>query len=406
MSSLLSGPQRRFMLTAGMITALGPLSFDMYLPSLPAIQRAFSATQGEVQATMAVYMIGMAFGQLLYGPTSDAFGRKRPLMIGLCIYLVAVLGCALSSSVQELTVWRLVQALGGCAGGVVVRAMIRDRFEPQEVARALSTLTLVMGVAPIVAPIIGGYLHLHFGWQSTFWSLALFATLAGATMWWTVPETRPEAPGRLVLSTLWRNYGRMLRHRRFMGYAVAGAVAQAGLFAYIASAAFVFTSVYQVPEHQVGWLLGVNGLSYIIGSQVNRHLLRRLRAEVLMRRALRSYLLSTGLMVVMLLAGVHNLGALLVLLVCATASMGFSFPNSTAVAMAPFGDRAGLAASLMGVMQFVLAAAVTFVLGQLASRSALPMAAAMLSCAAVAQMALRWLVKPPRTPLPAHRTRR
>ncbi len=391
------------MLTAGMVTALGPLSIDLYLPSLPAIQREFSATQGQVQATMAAYLIGLAFGQLLYGPTSDAFGRKRPLMIGLCIYLVAVLGCALSSSAAELTAWRLLQALGGCAGGVVVRAMIRDRFEAQEVARALSTLTLVMGAAPIVAPIIGGYLHLQFGWRSTFWALAIFATLASATMWWTVPESRPDAPGRLVFGTLWRNYGRMVRHRRFMGYAVAGAVAQAGMFAYISSAAFVFTSVYGVPEDQVGWLFGINGLSYIIGSQVNRHLLRRLRAEVLMRRALRSYLLSTGLMVGVLLAGVHNLWVLVGLLVCATASMGFSFPNSTAVAMAPFGDRAGLAASLMGMMQFVLAGAVSLGLGHLASQSALPMALAMLGCAIGAQVALRWLVKPPRTPLPAYR---
>jgi len=405
MSSLLSGPQRRFMLTAGMVTALGPLSIDLYLPALPAIQREFAATQGQVQATMAAYLIGLAFGQLLYGPTSDAFGRKRPLLIGLCVYLVGVLGCALSSSAGELTAWRLLQALGGCAGGVVVRAMIRDRFESQEVARALSTLTLVMGVAPIVAPLIGGALHLHFGWRSTFWALAIFATLASITLWWTVPESRPEAPGRLVFGTLWRNYGRMLRHRRFMGYAVAGAVAQAGLFAYLSSAAFVFTSVYQVPEHQVGWLLAANGLSYIVGSQVNRFLLRHLRAEVLMRRALRGYLLSTGLMVVLLLARVHTLWALMVLLLCATASMGFSFPNSTAVAMAPFGDRAGLAVSLMGTMQFVLAGAVSFGLGHLASRSALPMAVAMLGCAVGAQLALRGLVKRPRTPLPARRSR-
>lgn len=403
MPSLLSGPQRRFMLTAGMITALGPLSVDMYLPSLPAIQRALDATQGQVQATMAVYMLGMAFGQLLYGPTSDAFGRKRPLLMGLCIYLVAVLGCALSTSVNELIGWRLVQALGGCAGGVVVRAMIRDRFETQEVARALSTLTLVMGVAPIVAPIIGGYLHLHFGWRSTFWALALFAAVITVIMWWSVPETRPDAPGRLAVGTLWRNYGRMVRHRRFMGYAVAGSVGQAGLFAYISSAAFVFTLGYDVPDHQVGWLLALNGASYIVGSQVNRHLLRRLRAEVLMRRALRSYLLCTGVLTLLLLAGVHDLWVLMALLVGATASMGFSFPNSTAVAMAPFGDRAGLAASLMGMMQFVVAGTVTFVLGHLASRSALPMVLTMMGCAATALLALRVLVKPPRVAVPARR---
>lgn len=396
MSSLLSGSQRRFMLTAGMVIALGPLSIDLYLPSLPAIQREFGATQGQVQATMATYLVGLAFGQLLYGPTSDAFGRKRPLMIGLLLYLVGVLGCAFSTSATALAGWRLLQALGGCAGSVVVRAMIRDRFDTQDVARALSTLTLVMGVAPIVAPVLGGLLHEHFGWRSTFWSLAAFATLASAAFWFGMPETRPHAPGHLVFGTLWRTYGRMARHRRFMGYAVAGAVGQAGLFAYISCAAFVFTDLYGVAEHRVGWLFAVTGTSYIVGSQVNRHLLQRHRAEVLMHIALRAYLVATALLVALLMMKAAPLPVLMLLLAGTVFSMGFTFPNSTAVALAPFGDRAGMAASLMGMMQFVLAGAMSFGLGHLAMRSALPMAVAMLGCAVAAQLALRWLVRPQR----------
>ncbi len=396
MSSLPSGAQRRFLLIAGMVTALGPLSIDLYLPSLPAIQREFGATQGEIQATMASYLVGLAFGQLLYGPTADAFGRKRPLMIGLLLYLVGVLGCAFSGSAAALTGWRLLQALGGCAGGVVIRAMIRDRFETQEVARALSTLTLVMGVAPIVAPVIGGLLHTTFGWRSTFWSLAGFAALASAAFWFGMPETRPDAPGRLAFGTLWRTYGRMLRHRRFMGYAVAGAVGQAGVFAYVCCAAFVFTEVYAVPEHRLGWMFVITGTSYIVGSQVNRHLLQHHRAEVLMRVALWAYLVFTAVLVGLLLLGWAPLPVLMALLAAILFASGFTFPNSTAVALAPFGDRAGMAASLMGTAQFVLAGALSFALGHLTMRSALPMAAAMLGCALVAQLTLRWLVKPPR----------
>jgi DHA1 family bicyclomycin/chloramphenicol resistance-like MFS transporter len=395
--------QRRFMLIAGLITALGPLSIDLYLPSLPAIQREFGATQAEVQATMATYLVGLAFGQLFYGPSSDAFGRKRPLLIGLLLYGLAVIACALSTSAAMLTWCRLLQALGGCAGGVVVRAMIRDRFESQEVARALSTLSLIMGAAPIVAPLIGGWLHTQFGWRSTFWVLAAFAALAAWVLWFKVEETRPDAPGRLALDSLWRNYGRMLRHRRFMGYAVAGAVAQAGLFAYISCGAFVFTQVYGVAEAQLGWHFAIVGLSYIAGSQINRQLLHRYRAEVLMRAALRAYLLSTSLMVLALLSGWASLPVFMALLACTTGSMGFSFPNSTAVALAPFGDRAGMAASLMGTMQFVLAGIMSWGLGHLASTSALPMALAMLGCAITAQAALRGLVKRPMQPVPARR---
>lgn len=385
------------MLIAGMVIALGPLSIDLYLPSLPAIQREFNATQGEVQATMSAYLVGLAFGQLLYGPTSDAFGRKRPLMCGLALYLVGVVGCALSTSAPMLTGWRLLQALGGCAGSVVIRAMIRDRFETQEVAKALSTLTLIMGVAPIVAPVVGGMLHEAFGWRSTFWVLAGFAVLASAAMWFGIPETRPGAPGHLSFGTLWSHYGRMLRHRRFMGYAVAGALGQAGMFAYIACAAFVFTQVYGVPEHRIGWLFASNGLSYIVGSQVNRYLLGRYRAEVLMRVSLRVYLACAALLLVLVLAQAAPLPVLMLLLASTVFSMGFTFPNSTAVALAPFGDRAGLAASLMGMMQFVLAGAMTYGIGHIPVVSALPMVAAMLGCAILAQLALTLLVKPPRS---------
>lgn len=388
------------MLTAGMVIALGPLSIDLYLPSLPAIQREFAATQGQIQATMATYLVGLAFGQLLYGPTSDAFGRKRPMMIGLLLYLVGVTGCALSDDAGSLAAWRLLQALGGCAGSVIVRAMIRDRFETQDVARALSTLTLVMGVAPIVAPVIGGWLYQQFGWRSTFWSLVGFAVIASAAFWFGMPETRPDAPERLSFGSLWRSYGRMLRHRRFMGYAVAGAVAQAGLFAYIACAPFVFTQIYGIAEHRVGWLFAITGSSYIVGSQVNRALLQTRRAEALMRASLHAYLVFTAALVVVVLLHWASLPVLMALLACTVFSMGFTFPNSTAVALAPFGDRAGLAASLMGMLQFVFAGALSYALGHLAVRSALPMAAAMLACAVGGQLALRWLVKRTRVALP------
>ncbi len=390
----------RFMLIAGLIAAIGPLSVDMYLPAMPAIQQEFGASPTEIQATMSSYLVGMAFGQLLYGPTSDAWGRKKPLLFGLALYFVAVAGCALATSAEMLTWLRLLQSLGGCAGMVIVRAMIRDRSEPHEMARALSLLTLVIGAAPIVAPLLGGWLFVHLGWRAIFWVLAGYALVAMATLVWGAEETLPQPTGTLTFAYLGRNYARMLRHRRFMGYAVAGSLAQAGAFAYISAAAFLFTEVYGVAAADIGPLFAANAATYVVGSQVNRHLLKRWRAEVLMHAALRAYVAASSLVLLLAVTGWGGLPLMMMALAACLATMGFTFPNSTAVALAPFGDRAGMAASLMGTLQFGVAGAVSWGLAHAHSRSGLPMAVAMLGCAVAAWATLKLLVKRPTGPAP------
>ncbi|HSH42448.1 MAG TPA: Bcr/CflA family efflux MFS transporter, partial [Arenicellales bacterium] len=219
---------RRLLLILGAIVAIAPLSIDMYLPSLPQLQKHFSVDAAAVQLTLSTYFIGMAIGQIFYGPVSDRIGRLLPLYFGMALFVLASLACVLAPSIEALTIARVFQALGGCAGIVVVRAIVRDRFEPREMAQALSMLLMIMGVAPILAPVFGAQMLEYFGWQSIFVVLVAYGLLCilairlGLEESWTPPAQPLRAAHVLGI------YGRLLSHRRFMGFALAGSTAQAG----------------------------------------------------------------------------------------------------------------------------------------------------------------------------------
>ena len=222
----------RLTLILGALTAFAPMSIDMYLPGLPALGREFHAAPGTVELTLTAFFVALALGQALYGPLADRFGRKAPLYVGLTLYIVGSVACALAPDIYTLIGMRFVQASGGCAGLVIARAVVRDLFEAQQAARMFSLMMLVMGSAPILAPIAGGHLLVWLGWRSIFWTLAGFGALCllGAVAW--LPETRPHGARTSdgVLGAL-RAYGRLLRDRSFVGYALAGGFAQAGMFA-------------------------------------------------------------------------------------------------------------------------------------------------------------------------------
>lgn len=386
---------RRLLLILGAIVAIAPLSIDMYLPSLPTLQAHFSVEAADVQLTLSTFFIGLAIGQVFYGPVSDRIGRLGPLYFGLAVFVLASFACMLAPSVEALTVARLFQALGGCAAIVVTRAIVRDRFEPQEMAQALSMLLMIMGVAPILAPVLGAQLLVYFGWQSIFAVLVVFgllcilATYLGLEETWTPPAQPLRAADVLGI------YGRLLGHRRFMGYALAGSTAQAGMFAYIATSAFVFIEVYDIAPSNFGWIFGLNAAGLITASQVNARLLRRFRSERVLRAALAANTSFSALMVLLVATGTGGMWGMAVPLFGAISSLGFSFPNSTAAAMAPFGDRAGMAAALLGTLQFTIAALVSSLVGYLHDGTALPLAAVMFACGGVAYLLLRTLAGPP-----------
>jgi MFS transporter, DHA1 family, multidrug resistance protein len=383
----------RITLILGALTAFAPMSIDMYLPALPEIGRSLGADTASVQLTLSAFFIGLAVGQAIYGPLADRFGRKGPLYFGLVVYIAASIGCALASDIQALIGLRLVQALGGCVGIVIARAVVRDLYGHQESARMFSVLMLVMGVAPILAPLLGGYVLTWFGWRAIFWVLALFGLSCLVAAALILPETRPAHTVKPNVLSAIAGYGRLLVDRRFIGYTLAGGLAQAGLFAYISGSPFVFIEVFGVPAQHYGWLFGLNALGLIVASQINRRLLSRHTSDELLKRANLTNALFGIALAGIALSGVGGLPLLLLPLFGYVAALGFTFPNAAAGALAPFGDRAGSASALLGSVQFAIAAIAGAAVGLLHDDTAVPMAAVICACGIAALVAHRTLVR-------------
>jgi DHA1 family bicyclomycin/chloramphenicol resistance-like MFS transporter len=389
-------PALSWLLVLGAVVAIGPLSIDMYLPALPALQKALATDPAGVQWTLSAFFLGLAGGQLVYGPLSDRFGRKTPLLLGLALFTVASVGCAAASSVHALIALRLVQAAGGCGGMVITRAIVRDRYEPQDMARVLSLLVLVMGAAPMLAPLVGNLVLQVAGWRAIFVGLAGFGLLCLVLVALKIEESHSveRRLARVSIGSALRGYGHILRHRKFVGYALSGAAAQGGMFAYITVSAFVFIEAYGLTPTAYSWLFGINAAGLIAASQVNGVLLRRLPAPVVLRRALQSYFGAALLMTASAATGIGGVVGIAVPLWLCIASLGFTFPNSMAAAMAPFGDRAGSASALMGTLQFVIAGATSSLVGHLYDGSALPMAIVIATCGGAALLLLRFAARP------------
>lgn len=388
---------RRFVFTAASVMAIGPLSIDMYLPSLPALQEHFGADTAATQLTLSSYFVGLAIGQLIYGPVSDRFGRRAPLLFGLALYSLVSLACAYAPGMYGLVLLRFLQALGGCAGMVITRAMVRDLFPPQEMARILSMLVLIMGVAPILAPLIGGQIFLVMGWRAIFLVMTAYSLLCFLGIY-MLPETSHYRSEALRFGNVIAGYVRLLRHRRFMGYALSGGVAQAGMFAYISGSSFVFIEIYGVSPAHFGWFFGSIAFGLISAAQINAVVLKRYRSEYVLRVALLANACSGVVLLIDALTGFGGFAGIVIPLWCGMSCLGFSFPNSTAGAMAPFGDRAGMAAALLGTLQFGFAAISGSVVGHLLNGTAVPMAAVICTCAVSARVLLEWLVPAPVSP--------
>jgi DHA1 family bicyclomycin/chloramphenicol resistance-like MFS transporter len=381
----------------GTLAAFGPLSIDMYLPALPTIAQEFAADTSVVQQTLAVFFIGLALGQAVYGPISDRVGRRGPLASGCTLYAVACIGCALAPTVESLVLLRFTQALGACAGMVISRSVVRDLFDQQESARMYSFLMLVMGLAPITAPLIGGQLLRYFGWRFIFLTLAAFGVLCLVLTLTALPETLPAARRtRVGLGAVLLAYGEILRDRTFLGFALAGGLASASMFAYISGSPFVFIELNGVAPERYGLLFGLNAVGLIAASQLNRRLLTHFHGNRILTVALTGTALSGLLLVAVTATGVGGFPAMLVVLFFCIAGTGFVGPNATAAAMAPFAQRAGSASALLGAIQFSLGAGAGALLGLLHNGTALPMVLTVALAGSAALLALRTLALRPR----------
>ena len=380
----------RLLLILGALSAFAPFAIDMYLPSFPSLARSFATDIEHVQLSLAVYFAGLASGQLFYGPLADRFGRRLPLLIGIGLFCLASLGCALAPNLPWLIAARFVQALGGCAGMVIARAVVRDLCEPMAAARAFSQIMLVTGIAPIIAPFAGSLLLSTFGWQAIFVSLALFAAACGTAVALWLPESLPAHHPRPPLRGALRNYLRLLRDRTFICHTLTGGIAMAGMFAYISGSPFVLIELYGVKPEHYGWVFGLNAAGFILLGQLNARLVVRQGPAFWLRRAVVAYA-AAGL--VLLLVGAFQPKALPVLMVplfCAIALLGGIVPNASACALAGQGANAGSASALMGSLQFILAALASSSVGALHNGTVVPMCAVLALCAVATALMARW----------------
>ncbi|HEY0939119.1 MAG TPA: multidrug effflux MFS transporter [Steroidobacter sp.] len=336
------------------MTAVGPVSIDMYLPGFPDIEAEFQ--QRGVEVTMAAFIIGISIGQLFYGPISDRFGRKPPLYVGFSVYMIGALGSALAVNMTMLTVMRVVQALGGCAGLVIGRAIVRDRCEPHEAARAFTTLTMIVALGPVLAPAVGGFVVAHFGWRATFMVQAALALTLLLTMHGVLRESHVTPDRAVSFGDILRNYGRLTRDRRFMSLSLLLGFSMAAMFCYVTGAPKVITQNYGLSAQQFGALIGLNGLAFMSASVLNMRALRTLTpARVMARYVWASPLLGFTLLVLSILFDLP-LWAVVSLQLLFFVTIGRVSPNVSALALAPHGRSAGTASALMGATQSALTA--------------------------------------------------
>lgn len=382
----------RLALILGTLVALGPLAIDMYLPAFPAMANDFATDAAAVQLTLATYFAGLAIGQAFYGALADRLGRKLPLYAGLVIFTLASFACAVAPSIDALIALRFVQALGGCAAMVISRAVVRDMFDERESARVLSMLMLVMGVAPILAPVLGGWLLTHGRWHAIFVVLGAFGIINLISIRLTLGESLPpDRRHRHDLMTILRVYAMLLRDRPFMRFALASGIAIAGMFAYIAGSPYVFMEVHGVLPENYGWIFGANAAGLIAASQANGWLVMRVRRDRLLTVAMSVAAISGAALAVTGSTGFGGLAGILAPLFVFIGTLGFILPLSAALAMAPHGRNAGSASALLGVLQFALGAITGSLVGALHDGTARPMTILVGTCAVGALLVQRLL---------------
>ncbi|MGA9701679.1 multidrug effflux MFS transporter [Pseudomonas sp.] len=374
----------RIILILGALSAFAPLAIDFYLPGFPAMATAFGTDEKHIQLTLAVYFGGLAIGQLIYGPLADRFGRRGPLLSGVTLFTLASFACAFAPSLEWLIGARFVQALGGCAGMVISRAVVSDKCDAVGSAKVFSQLMLVTGLAPILAPLAGGVMVGLWGWQSIFLALSLFSVMAAIAVAVGLPETFPAHQPRQPLSGSLRRYASLLSDRVYLGYALTGGISIGGMFAYIAGSPFVFIKLYGVPAEHYGWVFGSNAAGFILMAQVNARLLAKRGPAFLLSRTVWLYMLAALTLLGVAALRTDALWPLLVPLFICIASLGCIMPNTSACAMAGQGARAGSASALLGCIQFGVAAGAASLVGVLHDGTAMPMAMVISLCGVLA----------------------
>jgi DHA1 family bicyclomycin/chloramphenicol resistance-like MFS transporter len=373
--------QNTILVVLGALSAIAPFSVDMYLPGFPAIARDLRTDISQVGLTLTSYFIGLSMGQLMFGPVLDRYGRKKPLIVGLFVYIFAAVGCAFSPSIHYLIGLRLFLAMGCCVGMVGGSSVVRDLFSGREVARALSMMMTVFGVAPIIAPTIGGLIVAGLGWRFIFGVLAVIGTFVLVAIKQVLPETKEADPSiSLRPKNVTLGYLKVFRERQFVIYVLAGASGGGGLFSYITGSPFVYIDLLGFTPTQFGWIFGMNALAVVVGNQVNRVLLRKFDSFLILPvvtavQSATGILLLTGSLMGFL-PKIAFVGLMVLFLFC----FGFINPNSAALALQPFSRNVGSASAIMGSTIMVSGALASGLVSYFHNGTAVPMTLMMTLC--------------------------
>ncbi|KRD10506.1 multidrug transporter [Flavobacterium sp. Root901] len=364
----------QLILILGSLTALGPFSIDMYLPGFSGIAKDLNTSVAKVSMSLSSYFIGISAGQLLYGPLLDRFGRKKPLFIGLMVYILASLGCVYVADIDSFIFLRFIQAIGSCAATVASVAMVRDLFPVKDIPKVFSLLMLVLGLSPMLAPTIGGYVTEDYGWHTVFLILMcmgiaiLIASQVGLPNSY-IPDTSISLKPKPIIS----NFFNVLKEPQFYTYAFTGAIAFSGLFTYVAASPIIFMDIYHVDAKTYGWIFAFMSVSFIGSSQLNSLLLKRFSSEQMIFAAL---ILQSVISIIFLILSLNNLLGLyttIAMLFLFLGCLGISNPNTAGLTMAPFAKNAGSASALMGAIQLGLGSLASFAVGIFVKNSVAPM---------------------------------
>ncbi|ALE75705.1 MULTISPECIES: multidrug effflux MFS transporter [unclassified Pseudonocardia] len=395
MSAGVITPSRvRLALILGALIALGPLTIDTYLPALPEVGRDLAASGTTVQLTLTGTLAGLALGQILIGPLSDAYGRRLPLLAGTALHVLASALVAVAPTVELLTVLRVLQGVGASAGAVVGLAIVRDLFTGRAAATMLSRLMLVMGAAPVLAPTLGAGLLTWVSWRGVFLFLAGYGLVMLAVVTAGLPETLPVSRRRPArFGSTVRTYGMLLRDRTFVGLVLVAGLAMGALFSYVSGASYVFQQQFGVDQQTFGLLFGAGAVWLVVGTQLNPVLLRYLEPRRVLSGGIAAGVLAGIALLVLTATGTGGLPAVLAGVWILLLACGFVMPNAPALALARHGETAGTAAALLGALQFGIGAATSPVVGLLGNDAA-AMGASMFGAVALAGLSLVLVVRP------------
>ncbi len=384
-----------YILLLGALTALGPFTVDLYLPAFPALEESFKVSAAAIQLTLTGTTIGFALGQLVVGPFSDAFGRRGPLILATAVHIMSSLGAALSPDITTLSVFRVLMGVGAAGGGVVAMAMVRDLFSGYAMVRMFSRMSLVSGLAPILAPVIGSQLLLIMPWPGIFFVLAGYGTLVFIAAMFLIRETFPAALRRNSGTTAAQRYRVLLTDRVFVGMLLVGGFNVGGLFAYLSASSFLFQQVHGFSPQEYGLLFGINSLAIVAGVQIGSRLIKVVPPQWILATTTLWMLTMGAVMIGLEMAGA-GLWGILVPLWFYILGVGLTFPCVQVLALSGHSAQAGTAASLLGASTFLMAGIISPIVGWLGVSSATPMATVQAACMVAAISAL-WLVVRPRT---------